>query len=223
MCRNKCAIVPQSMPSNLLDIKTKTGETKEFRGPLNLPTNFNIKIPIADKISSLGDLSTLYLGDFQVNTAANLKILKLGNDTPGYFNTYLKSLNIANLNILSYLDITNCVGLTGTINLSTCPNLLEVKALGTNIESFTFSATGQLEKLLLPKTFEKLNLTNQINLKYYEEILEKNGLKPEECVMIGNDVSEDMITEKLGMKAFLLTDCLINKEEMDISLGVKNA
>lgn len=157
-------------------IKAKTGETKEFRGPLNLPTNFNIKIPIADKISSLGDLSKLYLGDFQVNTASNLKVLQLGNDTPGYFNIYLKSLNISNLSILSYLDITNCIELKNTINLSTCPNLSEVKALGTNIESFTFSPTGYINKLLLPKSFKHLKLTNQLKLKYYNKDNELNGL-----------------------------------------------
>ena len=55
------------------------------------------------------------------------------------------------------------------------------------------------------------------NLNYYHEILEKTGLKAEECLMVGNDVSEDMITETLGMKVFLLTDCLINKENVDIS------
>ena len=36
--------------------------------------------------------------------------------------------------------------------------------------------------------------------------------------MVGNDVGEDMVpTEKLGMKGFLLTNCLINKEERDIN------
>ncbi len=55
------------------------------------------------------------------------------------------------------------------------------------------------------------------NPKYYLEILEKIGLKPEECLMVGNDVGEDMVAETLGMKVFLLTDCLINKEEKDIS------
>ena len=44
------------------------------------------------------------------------------------------------------------------------------------------------------------------------------GLEPEECIMIGNDVDEDMVpTEKLGMKVFLLTNCLINKNGQDIS------
>lgn len=35
--------------------------------------------------------------------------------------------------------------------------------------------------------------------------------------MVGNDVEEDMIAERLGMKTFLLTDCLINKNGEDIS------
>ena len=54
------------------------------------------------------------------------------------------------------------------------------------------------------------------NLSYYEEILSKCGLHPEECVMVGNDVAEDMVAAKLGMKVFLLTDCLINKPGADI-------
>ena len=56
------------------------------------------------------------------------------------------------------------------------------------------------------------------NPKYYLDILEKVGYKPEECLMVGNDVTEDMIAETLGMKVFLLTDCMINKEEKDISV-----
>ena len=55
------------------------------------------------------------------------------------------------------------------------------------------------------------------NLDYYWETLEKLSLKPEECLMIGNDVGEDMVTEQLGMNVFLLTDCLINKAGVDIS------
>ena len=56
------------------------------------------------------------------------------------------------------------------------------------------------------------------NLKYYEEILGKIGCSAEECIMVGNDVSEDMIAEQLGMKVFLLTHSLINKENKDISV-----
>ena len=56
------------------------------------------------------------------------------------------------------------------------------------------------------------------NPKYYQELLEKLQLKPEECVMVGNDFDEDIVpTEGLGMKTFLLTDCLINKNGADFS------
>lgn len=55
------------------------------------------------------------------------------------------------------------------------------------------------------------------NPDYYRELIEKLGLKTDECLMIGNDVSDDMIAAKLGMKVFLLTDCLINTKSADIS------
>ena len=56
------------------------------------------------------------------------------------------------------------------------------------------------------------------NIGYYEEIVAKLGLNPAECLMVGNDVNEDMIAEKLGMKVFLVTDCLINTDNKDISV-----
>ena len=55
------------------------------------------------------------------------------------------------------------------------------------------------------------------NPKYYEEILNALGLAPEECVMVGNDTRDDMSAEALGMKVFLLTECLINESGADIS------
>lgn len=55
------------------------------------------------------------------------------------------------------------------------------------------------------------------NLNYYKELIEKMGLQPEECLMVGNDVGEDMVTEELGMRVFLLPADLINKVEKDIS------
>ena len=55
------------------------------------------------------------------------------------------------------------------------------------------------------------------NPEYYKDIMTELNLVPEECVMVGNDVGEDMIAETLGMKVFLLTDCLINRKNEDIS------
>ena len=55
------------------------------------------------------------------------------------------------------------------------------------------------------------------NLKYYEEVLEKTGYKPEEVVMVGNDVREDMIVNQLGIDSYLITDCLLNLDNEDIN------
>ncbi len=76
---------------------------------------------------------------------------------------------------------------------------------------------------LLPEDFEWYTTYENSsfckpNPKYYLEILEKIGVTPEDCLMVGNDVGDDMPAETIGMKVFLLTDCLINKEEKDISV-----
>ena len=55
------------------------------------------------------------------------------------------------------------------------------------------------------------------NPKYYEEVVQRLGVSPDECLMVGNDVGEDMIAKRLGMKVFLLTDCIINKNGEDLS------
>ena len=56
------------------------------------------------------------------------------------------------------------------------------------------------------------------NPDYYRDIVAQLGLRAEECLMVGNDVTEDMSAQALGMEVFLLTDCMINSEEKDISV-----
>lgn len=55
------------------------------------------------------------------------------------------------------------------------------------------------------------------SLGYYKDVISRLGVLPEECVMVGNDVLEDMISSELGIKTFLLTDCLINRKNLDYS------
>ena len=55
------------------------------------------------------------------------------------------------------------------------------------------------------------------NPKYYEEILAKIGKTANECLMVGNDAREDVAAATLGTDIFLLTNCLINKDNIDIS------
>ena len=56
------------------------------------------------------------------------------------------------------------------------------------------------------------------NIKYYSEILSKINCAPENTLMVGNDVTEDMVAQNIGIKVFLLTDYLINKSNVDINI-----
>lgn len=55
------------------------------------------------------------------------------------------------------------------------------------------------------------------NLKYFEFICENCGISPEESLMVGNDVDEDMCANALGFDTYLITDCIINRENKDYS------
>ncbi len=56
------------------------------------------------------------------------------------------------------------------------------------------------------------------NPKYFAEILEKAGKKPDECVVVGNSVKEDILPAKsLGLEAFWVTDYPENHDNTDVS------
>lgn len=54
------------------------------------------------------------------------------------------------------------------------------------------------------------------NTDYYQEIVEHIGVLPEECLMVGNDVEEDLAAGQIGMTTYLVTDCLLNTKNIDV-------
>ncbi len=55
------------------------------------------------------------------------------------------------------------------------------------------------------------------NPEYYRGIINRLGVLPQECLMVGNDVAEDMAASELGINVFLITACVINKNGEDLS------
>lgn len=55
------------------------------------------------------------------------------------------------------------------------------------------------------------------NPLYFTELLTKLGISPDECVMIGNDTRDDFSAHALGIPVFVLTECLINTQRVDLS------
>ena len=55
------------------------------------------------------------------------------------------------------------------------------------------------------------------NPDYYREVLAALGKAPENCIMVGNDVDEDILpAREVGMKTFLLTHSLLNRKGRDL-------
>ena len=55
------------------------------------------------------------------------------------------------------------------------------------------------------------------NPEYYKYLLKVLDKDPEDCLMVGNDVKEDMCAKKLGIDVFLMDGYVINDIETDIS------
>lgn len=53
-------------------------------------------------------------------------------------------------------------------------------------------------------------------LHFYRELLEETGKTPQQCLMVGNDVQEDLVAAKLGIKTYLITDFLIHRTQEPI-------
>lgn len=67
------------------------------------------------------------------------------------------------------------------------------------------------EDFELVTTFENSRFCKP-NPEYYRDLLDKLGLDPARCLMVGNDVGEDMLPAlQAGMEVFLLTPCLIRR------------
>ena len=56
------------------------------------------------------------------------------------------------------------------------------------------------------------------NLNYFADICSVCGIVPEESIMVGNDVDEDMCASRLGFSTYLITDCLINRKDKNINV-----
>lgn len=86
-----------------------------------------------------------------------------------------------------------------------------------------FPMVGQITRMswvgLKPEDFDLVtsyekDIYCKPNPKYYISICERMNLKPEECLMIGNDEGEDMAAaSSIGMSCYLVTDCAIENKD----------
>ncbi len=60
-------------------------------------------------------------------------------------------------------------------------------------------------------------------LEYYLEVCRKIEVKPEECLMVGNDPVNDMIVASIGMKTYLVTEGgVVNETAIEMSKKIRS-
>lgn len=55
------------------------------------------------------------------------------------------------------------------------------------------------------------------NPEFFTEVLARVGRTPADCLMVGNDMEEDMVAQKLGFATALVTDLLIDRRQAGIT------
>lgn len=118
----------------------------------------------AGQISSLGDISSLYLGSVDVSKMTKLVELIIGSGAEGYRNTNMEVLSVGANNLLRKLDIRNCPNLKQAIDLALCSNIREIWAEGTGTSAVVLPEGGNLTLLHLPDTITNLTVRNQTEL-----------------------------------------------------------
>ncbi|MBR4209108.1 MAG: class II fumarate hydratase [Lachnospiraceae bacterium] len=73
------------------------------------------------------------------------------------------------------------------------------------------------EDFELITTYENIGYCKP-NPNYYTEMARRLDIAPEKCLMVGNDVDEDVLAAKAaGMQVFLFTDHIVNRKNRDIT------
>ncbi len=73
----------------------------------------------------------------------------------------------------------------------------------------------RVDDFALITTYENSNFTKP-KTEYFQMVLQAIKRVPNECLMIGNDVEDDMAASKIGIETYLLTDCLMNHSQENI-------
>ena len=153
------------------NFRAKAGVEYSIHYPEGLETADITLIYGASFIQAIGDLSKCYIGDNDFTKATRLQSLIIGSNTDGYANTYMKEIKLANNRLLEYLDVRNVTGLSSTIDLSQCGNMLELRAEGSGAKGVIFANGGKIQKFYLPSitslTAKNLNYIEDFNIESY--------------------------------------------------------
>lgn len=167
---------------NILQARLQShNEFHTFSAPLqedgkeNIFNDTETAIYGASEISSLGDLSGLYCGVISLGAASKLVELKIGDENKDYYNDNFREISVGSNRLLKKIDLRNCFGLgiagdnpQKTLALENCPNIEEIYAEGTNLETITLPSSGYVRTLHLPNSTTTINIKNQLYIEKFK-------------------------------------------------------
>lgn len=185
--------------------RTKAGEQYAMQLPAS--GNTTVYVKAVDLLSDIGDLSQLQLGSrggseeipFSIS-GARLREIRCGADDPDAVKFNATSLKIAGRSIES-IDLSNCGTVKGTLDLTSCSRLKELKLRGTSLASVLPPVGGRVTSLELPEKQGTLFL-HTLNLLKQEGIVMPDLASIESLYLNGMDNMDplQMLFSVLGTK-----------------------
>lgn len=119
----------------------------------------------------------------------------------------LKIFTKPNLYARKVIELAFNLGLKVVIATNSVFPLIAIKERlsWANIDDFPYYLITSMEKMHSCKPF----------LEYYKEILEIVNEEPENCLMVGNDIREDIVARKILVNTYLVTEDSIKYDQND--------
>ena len=168
--------------------RVKAGETIELTVPDSSGADTRIYIQGVDWMEDIGDLSDLQVSadNPQLSVASKrLQRLKVGDEDASKVTTNVQALNFGECPSMIIVDARNAKSLTGTIDLSKMPRLMEAYFGGTGVKAVNVPNGSKIAVLELGEETTQISL---MNLKFmglegfrYSELPKLEYLRIENC------------------------------------------
>ena len=148
--------------------RVKAGETIELTVPNSSGADTRIYIQGVDWMSDIGDLSDLQVSadNPQLSVASKrLQRLKLGDEDASKVTTNVQALNFGDCPSMMIVDARNAKSLTGSIDLSKMPRLMEAYFGGTGVKAVNVPNGSKIAVLELGEETTQISL---MNLKFMD-------------------------------------------------------
>lgn len=168
--------------------RVKAGETIELTVPDSSGADTRIYIQGVDWMEDIGDLSDLQVSadNPQLSVSSKrLQTLKIGDEDASKVTTNVEGLNFGACPSMMIVDARNAKSLTGTIDLSKMPRLMEAYFGGTGVKAVNVPNGSKIAVLELGEETTQISL---MNLKFmelegfrYSELPKLEFLRIENC------------------------------------------